>query len=41
VVTELYGYLPAFLATGGLEIVIAIGASGAVWRITRSETATL
>jgi MFS family permease len=37
VVTERYGYLTAFLAVGGLEIAIAILASGAVRRITSAE----
>ncbi len=37
VVTELYGYLPAFLAVGGLEIGIAVLASRAVYRITSSR----
>jgi MFS family permease len=35
-VTELYGYLPAFLAVGGLEVGIAVLASRAVYRITSS-----
>jgi DHA1 family tetracycline resistance protein-like MFS transporter len=34
VVTEVYGYLPAFLAVGGLEVVIAVLASRVVWTIT-------
>ncbi len=33
IVTELYGYLPAFLAAGGLEIAIAVFAANAVRRI--------
>jgi DHA1 family tetracycline resistance protein-like MFS transporter len=33
-VTELYGYLPAFLAAGGLEVAIAVLASRAVRNIT-------
>ena len=37
IVTELYGYLPAFLAAGGLEIAIAVLASRSVRRITSSE----
>jgi hypothetical protein len=37
VVTERYGYLAAFLAVGGLEIAIAILASGAVRRITAAD----
>ncbi|WP_122089199.1 MFS transporter [Halalkalicoccus subterraneus] len=36
-VTELYGYLPAFLVAGGLEIAIAILASRSVHRITVSD----
>jgi len=36
-VTELYGYLPAFLAAGGLEIAIAVLASRSVRRITSPE----
>jgi len=36
-VTELYGYLPAFLAAGGLEIAIAVLASRRVQRITASD----
>ncbi|MFC4986204.1 MFS transporter [Saliphagus infecundisoli] len=36
-VTELYGYLPAFFAAGGLEIAIAVVASKAVWEITLTE----
>ncbi|MFC7132412.1 MULTISPECIES: MFS transporter [Salinibaculum] len=36
-VTELYGYFPAFLAAGGLEIAIAILASRSVHRITTTE----
>lgn len=36
-VTELYGYLPAFVAAGGLEIAIATVASRAVWKITSHE----
>lgn len=32
-ITELYGYLPAFLAAGGLEIAIAVLAANAVKRI--------
>jgi MFS family permease len=36
-VTELYGYLPAFLVAGGLEIGIAALASGAVYRITSPD----
>lgn len=38
-VTELYGYLPAFLAAGGLEIAIAVLASRSVRRITSFERA--
>jgi DHA1 family tetracycline resistance protein-like MFS transporter len=34
IVTELYGYLSAFLAAGGLEITIALLAARPVWRIT-------
>jgi MFS family permease len=34
ILTDLYGYLVAFLAAGGLEITIALIASGAVKRIT-------
>jgi MFS family permease len=34
VVTDLYGYLPAFVAAGGLEIAIAVVASGFVRQIT-------
>jgi MFS family permease len=34
IVTELWGYLPAFLVAGGLEVAIAVAASGAVKRIT-------
>jgi MFS family permease len=37
VVTDLYGYLPAFLAVGGLEVGIALVASRAVYRITSPE----
>jgi hypothetical protein len=33
-VTELYGYLPAFLAAGGLEFAIAVLAFRSVRRIT-------
>lgn len=36
-VTELYGYLPAFIAAGGLEIAIATVASRAIWKITSHE----
>ncbi|WP_135536556.1 MFS transporter [Halostella pelagica] len=36
-VTELYGYLPAFVAAGGLEIAIATVTSRAVWKITSHE----
>lgn len=36
-ITELYGYLPAFLAPGGLEIAIAVLASRSVRRITSPE----
>ncbi|GAB7011085.1 MFS transporter [Halorubrum trueperi] len=36
-ITELYGYLPAFLAAGGLEIAIAVLALRAVRRITAPE----
>jgi MFS family permease len=35
-VTDLYGYVAAFAAAGGLEIAIATVASGAVRRITRA-----
>ena len=37
VVTALYGYLPAFLAAGGLEVAIAVLASRWVLRITASD----
>ncbi|MFB6123448.1 MAG: MFS transporter [Haloferacaceae archaeon] len=37
VVTELYGFLPAFVAVGGLELVIAVVASRSVWRITAAS----
>ncbi|MCF2206427.1 MFS transporter [Halobacterium salinarum] len=36
-VTDLYGYLPAFVAAGGLEIAIATVTSRAVWKITFHE----
>ena len=36
-VTELYGYLPAFVTAGGLEITIAVLASSSVRRITSPE----
>jgi MFS family permease len=40
-VTELYGYLPAFLVAGGLEIAIAVLAFPSVRRITSSERESL
>lgn len=36
-ITELYGYLPAFFAVGGLEIAIAVLASRSVQRITTHD----
>jgi MFS family permease len=41
IVTELYGYLPAFLVAGGLEIAIAVFAFPSVRRITSSERESL
>ncbi|APE95593.1 MFS transporter [Halodesulfurarchaeum formicicum] len=38
-VTDLYGYLAAFLASGGLELAIALLASRAVYRISFSDRA--
>ncbi|MFC6989207.1 MFS transporter [Haloplanus sp. GCM10025708] len=37
VVTELYGYFPAFVAVGGLELAIAVVASRSVRRITTDQ----
>lgn len=37
-ITELYGYLPAFLAAGGLEIAIAVIAANAVKRIASDRS---
>ncbi|MDY6819183.1 MAG: MFS transporter [Halobacteriales archaeon] len=39
--TDLYSYLTAFLVTGGLEILIALVASGAVRNITRDRRPSL
>lgn len=41
ILTDLYGYLVAFLAAGGLEITIALIASGAVKRITHIKKQSL
>jgi MFS family permease len=41
IVTDLYGYLPAFLAAGGLEFTIAILASRSVGRIVATREAPL